>query len=92
MWSFFTIIILILCKHFSNLYFFQSVEFLLFSIFCCQVLEGVIKYRWNVLPVEQRDGIKNYVSDVIVQVLYPICFQKSSYHPSAFHFEKILYS
>lgn len=35
---------------------------------CLQVLEGVIKYRWNALPVEQRDGIKNYISDVIVQV------------------------
>ena len=34
-----------------------------------QVLEGVIKYRWNALPVEQRDGMKNYISDVIVKVL-----------------------
>lgn len=33
------------------------------------MLEGVIKYRWNALPVEQRDGIKNYISDLIVQVL-----------------------
>jgi hypothetical protein len=33
-----------------------------------QVLEGVIKYRWNALPVEQRDGIKNYISDLIVQL------------------------
>jgi len=33
-----------------------------------QVLEGVIKYRWNALPVEQRDGMKNFISDVIVQV------------------------
>lgn len=37
-------------------------------IFFVQVLEGVIKYRWNVLPVEQRDGMKNYISDVIVKV------------------------
>lgn len=35
-----------------------------------QVLEGVIKYRWNALPVDQRDGMKNYISEVIVQVLY----------------------
>ncbi|KAL5978523.1 Exportin-1 [Asimina triloba] len=42
-----------------------QLEFMLLGI----VLEGVIKYRWNVLPVEQRDGIKNYISDVIVQVL-----------------------
>lgn len=33
-----------------------------------QVLEGVIKYRWNALPVEQRDGMKNYISEVIVKV------------------------
>ncbi|KAJ4837330.1 Exportin-1 [Turnera subulata] len=32
------------------------------------VLEGVIKYRWNALPVEQRDGMKNYISEVIVQL------------------------
>ena len=37
-------------------------------VFFLQVLEGVIKYRWNVLPVEQRDGMKNYISDVIVKV------------------------
>ncbi|KAJ9546187.1 hypothetical protein OSB04_025894 [Centaurea solstitialis] len=38
------------------------------KFFALQVLEGVIKYRWNVLPVEQRDGMKNYISDVIVKV------------------------
>ncbi|KAF3457901.1 hypothetical protein FNV43_RR02561 [Rhamnella rubrinervis] len=36
--------------------------------FYVQVLEGVIKYRWNALPIEQRDGMKNYISDVIVQL------------------------
>uniref|UniRef100_A0A6N2LZB0 Exportin-1 C-terminal domain-containing protein n=1 Tax=Salix viminalis TaxID=40686 RepID=A0A6N2LZB0_SALVM len=36
--------------------------------FSAQVLEGVIKYRWNALPVEQRDGMKNYISEVIVQL------------------------
>lgn len=41
--------------------------FLTFYIFV-QVLESVIKYRWNALPVEQRDGMKNYISEVIVQV------------------------
>jgi hypothetical protein len=41
--------------------------FTLFGIHS-QVLEGVIKYRWNALPVEQRDGMKNYISEVIVQV------------------------
>ncbi|XP_019092142.1 PREDICTED: protein EXPORTIN 1B-like [Camelina sativa] len=34
--------------------------------FALQVLEGVIKYRWNALPDEQRDGMKNYISEVIV--------------------------
>lgn len=38
------------------------------KFFTLQVLEGVIKYRWNALPVEQRDGMKNYISDVIVQI------------------------
>ncbi|XP_027913553.1 protein EXPORTIN 1A-like isoform X3 [Vigna unguiculata] len=33
-----------------------------------EVLEGVIKYRWNALPAEQRDGMKNFISDVIVQL------------------------
>ncbi|VAI40691.1 unnamed protein product [Triticum turgidum subsp. durum] len=34
------------------------------KFFALQVLESVIKYRWNALPVEQRDGIKNYISDL----------------------------
>ncbi|CAI9295561.1 unnamed protein product [Lactuca saligna] len=38
------------------------------KFFSLQVLEGVIKYRWNVLPIEQRDGMKNYISDVIVKL------------------------
>ncbi|CDY28738.1 BnaCnng06240D [Brassica napus] len=36
--------------------------------FALQVLEGVIKYRWKALPVVQRDGMKMYISDVIVQL------------------------
>ncbi|XP_057774096.1 protein EXPORTIN 1A-like [Salvia miltiorrhiza] len=38
------------------------------KFFALQVLEGVIKYRWNALPLEQRDGMKNYISDVIVKL------------------------
>ncbi|CAI5490079.1 unnamed protein product [Closterium sp. Naga37s-1] len=38
------------------------------KFFALQVLEGVIKYRWNALPAEQRDGIKNYISDLIVKL------------------------
>lgn len=58
------------CKqvfHFFVCYF----SCLLSIFFIClyiQVLEGVIKYRWNALPVEQRDGMKNFISDVIIQV------------------------
>ncbi|KAL0900654.1 hypothetical protein Bca101_084615 [Brassica carinata] len=37
--------------------------------FALQVIEGVIKYRWKALPVEQRNGMKNYISEVIVQIL-----------------------
>ncbi|KAD2805595.1 hypothetical protein E3N88_38972 [Mikania micrantha] len=42
------------------------------------VLEGVIKYRWNVLPAEQRDGLKNYISDVIVKLLSEEVFDFST--------------
>ncbi|KAL3651217.1 Exportin-1 [Castilleja foliolosa] len=38
------------------------------KFFALQVLEGVIKYRWNALPMEQRDGMKNYISDLIVKL------------------------
>ncbi|CAA2968069.1 EXPORTIN 1A [Olea europaea subsp. europaea] len=38
------------------------------KFFALQVLEGVIKYRWNALPIEQRDGMKNYISEVIVKL------------------------
>lgn len=38
-------------------------------LYVLQVLEGVIKYRWNALPIDQRDGMKNYISDVIVKVI-----------------------
>ncbi|PON41471.1 Coatomer beta subunit [Parasponia andersonii] len=46
----------------------QNTKNLNTKFFALQVLEGVIKYRWNALPVEQRDGMKNYISDVIVQL------------------------
>ncbi|KAK3447447.1 hypothetical protein EUGRSUZ_A02966 [Eucalyptus grandis] len=44
----------------------QNTKNLNTKFFALQVLEGVIKYRWNALPVEQRDGMKNYISEVIV--------------------------
>ncbi|XP_057970733.1 protein EXPORTIN 1A isoform X2 [Malania oleifera] len=46
----------------------QKTQNLNTKFFALQVLEGVIKYRWNALPVEQRDGMKNYISEVIVQL------------------------
>nr|XP_029117536.1 protein EXPORTIN 1A isoform X2 [Elaeis guineensis] len=46
----------------------QNTQNLNTKFFALQVLEGVIKYRWNALPVEQRDGIKNYISEVIVKI------------------------
>ncbi|KAL0735703.1 hypothetical protein Bca4012_011913 [Brassica carinata] len=46
----------------------QNTKSLDTKFFALQVLEGVIKYRWNALPVEQRDGMKNYISEVIVQL------------------------
>ncbi|XP_074320433.1 protein EXPORTIN 1A [Silene latifolia] len=46
----------------------QSSQNLNTKFFALQVLEGVIKYRWNALPAEQRDGMKNYISEVIVQL------------------------
>jgi hypothetical protein len=42
-----------------------------------KVLEGLVKYRWNALPAEQRDGMKNFISDIIVQV--SAVFGESSY-------------
>ncbi|TYH07822.1 hypothetical protein ES288_A08G265100v1 [Gossypium darwinii] len=46
----------------------QQTKSLNTKFFALQVLEGVIKYRWNALPAEQRDGMKNYISEVIVQL------------------------
>ncbi|XP_008792647.1 protein EXPORTIN 1A-like [Phoenix dactylifera] len=46
----------------------QNTQNLNTKFFALQVLESVIKYRWNALPVEQRDGIKNYISEVIVKI------------------------
>lgn len=34
---------------------------------CLQILESVIKFRWAALPAEQREGIKNYTSNLIIK-------------------------
>eukprot|EP01114_Cavostelium_apophysatum_P018091 TRINITY_DN5522_c0_g1_i1.p1 TRINITY_DN5522_c0_g1~~TRINITY_DN5522_c0_g1_i1.p1 ORF type:complete len:1069 (+),score=345.41 TRINITY_DN5522_c0_g1_i1:320-3526(+) len=36
--------------------------------FGLQILESVIKYRWKVLPKEQRDGIKQYIVNLIIKL------------------------
>jgi len=33
-----------------------------------QILEGLIKYRWKTLPVEQREGIRTYLVQKIITV------------------------
>mmetsp|Transcript_8127 Transcript_8127/g.30464 ORF Transcript_8127/g.30464 Transcript_8127/m.30464 type:complete len:1079 (-) Transcript_8127:1645-4881(-) len=38
------------------------------KFFALQVLEGVIKYRWNALPDDQREGIKNFISNLIIKL------------------------
>jgi hypothetical protein len=37
------------------------------SAVCPQILESVIKFRWAALPAEQREGIKNYISNLIIK-------------------------
>ena len=32
-----------------------------------QILESVIKFRWGALPLDQREGVKNYVSNLIIK-------------------------
>jgi hypothetical protein len=34
---------------------------------CAQILESVIKFKWAALPAEQREGIKNYTSNLIIK-------------------------
>ena len=33
-----------------------------------QIMEGVIKSRWGALPDAQREGIKTYVSNLIIKI------------------------
>ena len=32
-----------------------------------QILEGVIRFKWGALPVEQREGIRNYLSNLVIR-------------------------
>ena len=33
-----------------------------------QILEEAIKYRWGALPDQQRQGIRNYISNLIIKL------------------------
>ncbi|KXZ44730.1 hypothetical protein GPECTOR_63g55 [Gonium pectorale] len=35
--------------------------------FALQILESVIRFKWGALPLEQREGIKNYLSNLIIR-------------------------
>eukprot|EP00882_Tetradesmus_deserticola_P001199 GHRQ01001297.1.p1 GENE.GHRQ01001297.1~~GHRQ01001297.1.p1 ORF type:complete len:1084 (+),score=646.45 GHRQ01001297.1:232-3483(+) len=37
------------------------------KFFALQILESVIKFKWAALPGEQREGIKNYTSNLIIK-------------------------
>jgi exportin-1 len=36
--------------------------------FALQILEDLIKSRWRILPKEQRDGIKNYIVNLVIKL------------------------
>jgi exportin-1 len=36
--------------------------------FALQILEDLIKTRWNILPKEQREGIRNYIVTLIIKL------------------------
>jgi len=36
--------------------------------FALQILEKAIRFRWKALPVEQREGIKKYIVNLIIQL------------------------
>ena len=38
------------------------------KFFALQTLEAAIKFRWGALPEDQREGIKSYLSDVIIKL------------------------
>eukprot|EP00271_Cylindrocystis_brebissonii_P003986 TRINITY_DN15300_c0_g1_i1.p1 TRINITY_DN15300_c0_g1~~TRINITY_DN15300_c0_g1_i1.p1 ORF type:complete len:1098 (+),score=241.20 TRINITY_DN15300_c0_g1_i1:845-4138(+) len=55
------------------------------KFFALQVLESVIKYRWNSLPAEQRDGMKNYISELIVQ----LCKDEKTFRSESLYVNKL---
>ena len=37
-------------------------------IACAQILDDVIKHRWGAIDDEQRAGIRNYISNLIIKI------------------------
>lgn len=33
-----------------------------------QILDDVIRYKWSVLPSDEREGMKNYISNIIIKL------------------------
>lgn len=46
----------------------QSVDQILREALIVQILEEAIKYRWGALPEPQRQGIRNYISNLIIKI------------------------
>lgn len=38
------------------------------KFFALQILDSVIKFRWGSLPLEQREGIKNFISNLVISL------------------------
>jgi exportin-1 len=38
------------------------------KFFALQILEDCCRFKWGALPQDQREGIRNYVSNMIIQV------------------------
>lgn len=38
------------------------------KFFALQILDGVIKFKWGSLPLEQREGIKNFISNLVISL------------------------
>ncbi len=36
--------------------------------YALQVLDDLIRYRWKILPPDQREGIKNYVIGLVLKL------------------------
>ena len=55
------------------------------KFFALQVLESVIKFRWGSLPDDQRAGIRNYASNLIIKV----CADEGSFRSQKMYLNKM---